>query len=113
MCYYLFIFECRILLFSAQDLDIAKSGQITSLSLPAAIVQLRYHWDQMFVALANGTVAVFKRNTNGAWDTTGPANIVKLGDTPVVTLLPIGSVLYAACGKKVFVLDGITGEYLV
>lgn len=82
------------------------------MSLQAAIVQLRYHWDQMFVALANGTVAIFKRSTDGSWDVTGPNN-VKLGDTPVVTLLPIGSVLYAACGKKVFVLDGITGETLV
>ena len=107
------IFKRRILLFCAHDLDIAKSGQVAALSLPAAVVQLHYHWDQMFVALANGTVAIFKRATDGSWDITGPSNTIKLGDTPVVKLLPIGSVLYAACGKMVYVLDGITGETLV
>ena len=85
-----------------------------SLSLPASVVQLRYHLDQMFVALANGTVAIFKRNcSEGAWELNSPATLVSLGDGPVVSLLPIGSALYAACGRSVYVLDGSTGETLV
>ena len=104
---------CRILLYSAHVPD--KTGQVGSLSLPASIVQLRYHWDQMFVALADGTVAIFKRsnNTEGAWELSAPATLVSLGHEPVVSLLPIGSALYAACGRSVFVLDGATGETLV
>ena len=101
----------RILLYCAQDPE--KSGQVGALNLSAAVVQLRYHWDQMFVALANGTVAIFKRNMEGSWELNAPATLVTLGQEPVVSLLPIGSALYAACGRNVFVLDGITGETLV
>lgn len=101
----------RILLYSAQEPD--RIGQVGSLSLPASVVQLRYHWDQMFVALANGTVAIFKRNvSDGSWDLNAPATLVTLGEEPVVSLLPIGSALYAACGHSVHVLDGLTGESL-
>lgn len=107
-----FICISRILLYSAHEPD--KTGQVGSLSLPASVVQLRYHWDQMFVALANGTVAVFKRsNSEGAWELNAPATLISLGDEPVVSLLPIGSALYAACGRSIFVLDGTTGETLV
>ena len=101
----------RILLFSAQDPD--KSGQVASVSVPASVVQLRHHWDAMFVALANGAVAIFKRNVDGAWDLNAPPTLVTLGDQPVLYLLPIGSSLYAACGRSVFVLDGNTAETLV
>jgi hypothetical protein len=102
----------RILLYSAHEPS--KTGQVGSLNLPASIVQLRYHWDQMFVALANGTVAIFKRRSiEGAWELNAPAMFVSIGCEPVVSLLPIGSVLYAACGRSVFVLDGITGEIMV
>ena len=99
------------MLYSAQDPD--KTGQVGSLCVPASVVQLRYHWDQMFVALANGTVAIFKRNSEGVWDINAPAAMVTLGEEPVICLLPIGSSLYAACGRNVFVIDGITGETLV
>jgi Rho guanine nucleotide exchange factor 10 len=102
----------RILLYSAHEPS--KTGQVGSLNLPAPVVQLRYHWDQMFVALANGIVAIFKRNSiEGGWELNAPATLVSMGDEPVVSLLPIGSALYAACGRSVFVLDGITGEILV
>lgn len=105
-------FISRILLYSAHEPG--KTGQVGSLSLPAPVVQLRYHCDQMFVALANGTVAIFKRNNSeGIWELNSPATLVTLGDEPVVSLLPISSALYAACGRSVFVLDGITGETLV
>ncbi|XP_059352325.1 uncharacterized protein LOC130695539 [Daphnia carinata] len=101
----------RILLYSAHEPG--KTGQVGSLNLPAPVVQLRYHCDQMFVALANGTVAIFKRNNSeGIWELNSPATLVTLGDEPVVSLLPISSALYAACGRSVFVLDGITGETL-
>ncbi|XP_046653295.1 rho guanine nucleotide exchange factor 10-like protein isoform X3 [Daphnia pulicaria] len=101
----------RILLYSAHEPS--KTGQVGSLNLPAPVVQLRYHWDQMFVALANGIVAIFKRNSiEGGWELNAPATLVSMGDEPVVSLLPIGSALYAACGRSVFVLDGITGEIL-
>lgn len=107
-----YFFFLRIFLYSANEPD--KTGQVGSLSLPASVVQLRYHWDQMFVALSNGTVAIFKRNsTEGVWELNSPATLVSLGGEPVVSLLPIGSALYAACGQSVFVIDGATGEILV
>lgn len=67
------------------------------------------------MALADGSVAIFKRNNNteGAWELNAPATLVSLGSEPVVSLLPIGPALYAACGRSVFVLDGATGETLV
>lgn len=102
----------RVVLYSAQEPE--KRGQIGSLSFPASVVKLKYYWDQMFVALVNGSIAIFKRNSlDGAWELNAPATLVSLGEDPVVDLLPIGSLLYAACGRRVYVLDVGTGETLV
>lgn len=84
---------------------------VLSSSLPAAVVQLKYHHGQMFVGLANGTVGVFRRGDRSAgWLLHAPALLLNLGKDPVVALLPIGPALYVACGSDVFVLCGSSGE---
>lgn len=86
---------------------------LASFSLPAAVVRLKYHQDQMFVGLANGTIGIFRRNEKLCWELERPVDYVTLGEHPVVALLPIGAVLYVACGPDVFVLSGSTGEVQV
>lgn len=80
---------------------------MTQLTVAASVVAIRYHGDQVFVALANGTVAVFPRADSTASTT------LELGTEPVSCLLPINAALYAACDKKVFVLCPYTGEIQV
>ena len=102
---------CRIILYSAAPSD--EYHPLASFSLPAAVVQLKYHQDRMFVGLANGTIGIFRRNETLSWDIDSPIDYVILGKDPVVALLPIGAVLYVACGSDVFVLSGSTGEVQV
>lgn len=74
------------------------------------MAQLKYHQGQMFVGLANGMIGIFKRNEKLLWDLDAPATLLALGRDPIVALLPIGLVLYVACGPDVFVLAGSSGE---
>ena len=74
---------------------------------------IQYHCDAVWVGLANGTLAVFRRNLlTLIWDL-GNIHLISLGTDPVVCLLPVrSSGLYAACGKRVWVVDANTNEQL-
>lgn len=39
-----------------------KWEEIGSTVVPASIIQLKYHWDQVYVALSNGSVIIFHRD---------------------------------------------------
>lgn len=98
----------RILLYAADEPE--KQEEVGSAGVPDVISQIKYHCDSVFVALGNGMVLVYRRNpVDGAWLLKEP-QVLSLGSEPVSSLLPINLCLYAACGKKVFVLSGITGE---
>lgn len=88
---------------------------LTTCSVPAAITQILYHHESVFVALANGCVQIFRRSPiDGQWLLRDPQTISLGGSThdPVSHLLPINAMVYAGCGRKVWVINGITGEIL-
>lgn len=98
----------RLLLYAADEPE--KQEEIVSAAVPDVITQIKYHCDSVFVALGNGVLLVYRRNlVDGAWLLKEP-QVLTLGTEPVSSLLPINLCLYAACGKKVWVLSSITGE---
>jgi Rho guanine nucleotide exchange factor 10 len=102
---------CRLLLYAAADPE--KQEEVGSCTVPAAIVQIRCHCDSVFVALADGNLLQYTRSPqDGSWPLKDP-HTLSLGTDPVSCLLPINMCLYAACGKKVWVLSAFTGEIQV
>ncbi|XP_077288242.1 rho guanine nucleotide exchange factor 10-like protein isoform X5 [Arctopsyche grandis] len=97
----------KIFLYAANEPE--KQDQISQTIVPAIITQIKYHCDCVFVALGNGSVLIFHRDMTGAWSLKDPITI-NLGIDPVSCLLPINLSVYAACGKKVWVISGLTGE---
>ncbi|KAJ9586693.1 hypothetical protein L9F63_019731 [Diploptera punctata] len=98
----------RLLLYAASEPE--KQEEVGSCTVPAVIVQIKCHCDCVFVALANGSLLQFSRDPHdGSWALKHPQTL-SLGSDPVSSLLPINMCLYAACGKKVWVLNAITGE---
>lgn len=86
-------------------------------TLPSQVICIIYHLDAVWVGLASGSLAVFRRDPrNGCWDLSSPQMIL-LGDEPVACILPMmsggGGALYAACGKRVWVIDAFTNEQIV
>lgn len=109
--YLLLFIYCRLLLYAASEPQ--KQEEVASCTVSAVIVQIRCHYDCVFVALANGSLLQYTRNSNdGSWLLKDPQTLT-LGTDPVSCLLPINMCLYAACGKKVWVLSALTGEIQV
>ncbi|KAF8790884.1 Rho guanine nucleotide exchange factor 10 like protein [Argiope bruennichi] len=86
-----------------------KWEEIGNTVVPASILQMKYHFDQVYVALTNGTVIIFHRNGDGQWQLQDPT-IVTLDQEPVTCLLPLGLTVYCASGSKIWVVDSITAE---
>lgn len=95
----------RILIYSGEELE--RGELVSQIALPANVMAIRYHSDQIFVALANGKVEVFPRSDAVA------LNSVELGVDPVTCLLPINTALYASCENKVFLLCPYTAQIQV
>ncbi|KAL3116101.1 hypothetical protein niasHT_007401 [Heterodera trifolii] len=77
--------------------------------MPDAVLSILHLNGRMFAALANGSVAVFHRNTIGEWSTSGYF-VVKLGSvtSSVCHLCTVGGNVWAACRNCVMVLDPTT-----
>ncbi|KAI4460429.1 rho guanine nucleotide exchange factor [Holotrichia oblita] len=98
----------KLLLYAADEPE--KQEEICSATVPDVIVQIKYHCDSVFVALGNGGLLIYRRSLlDGSWLLKDP-QALHLGGDPVSSLLPINLCMYAACGKKVWVLNAITGE---
>eukprot|EP00095_Tigriopus_kingsejongensis_P003352 maker-scaffold787_size97196-snap-gene-0.12 protein:Tk03352 transcript:maker-scaffold787_size97196-snap-gene-0.12-mRNA-1 annotation:"rho guanine nucleotide exchange factor 10" len=100
----------KIILYSASDPE--RGHEIGRASLPSEVVSIQYHCEAVWVGLASGSLAVFRRDhLSGAWDLAYPSMII-LGCDPVSCLLPITNGIYAACDKRVWVINGHTNEQL-
>ncbi|KAI4460416.1 rho guanine nucleotide exchange factor [Holotrichia oblita] len=98
----------KLLLYAADEPE--KQEEICSATVPDVIVQIKYHCDSVFVALGNGGLLIYRRSLlDGSWLLKDP-QALHLGGDPVSSLLPINLCMYAACGKKVWVLNAVTGE---
>lgn len=99
----------KIIIFSGVEPE--KQEKLAEVPIVAAVTQIRYHCDAMFVALSNGRVSVFRRNHDDSWALQEPLAI-ELGDKPVHCLLPVDGIIYATCGKRVFAINALTAEIM-
>ncbi|KAJ8984924.1 hypothetical protein NQ317_012170 [Molorchus minor] len=84
----------KLLLYAADEPE--KQEEIANTTVSDVVMQLKYHCDNVFVALANGTLCVYRKNPiDGTWLLQDP-QILTLGSDPVSYLLPINLSLYAA-----------------
>lgn len=100
----------RIFIYDGNSPEIEK--QITFCTLSSGITQILYSVGNVFVALANGSIQIFRRSSDGEWNLKGTQIVMLIETNPVSHLLPIKDNVYAACGRKVWVINGPSGEIL-
>lgn len=98
----------KIFIYSAAHPEQEK--QVGFCTVPAAVTQIQFHLDSTFVALSNGTVQIFRRGFDGHWLLKEPQTVSLGIPEPVTNILSINANVYAGCGKKVYVLNGLSGE---
>ncbi|XP_064461059.1 rho guanine nucleotide exchange factor 10-like isoform X2 [Ornithodoros turicata] len=97
----------RLILLRASCPD--KWTEVGSTTVGYTVTQILYHCERVYVALVNGTLSIYRRDTAGNWDLDSPSILV-LGTDPITSLLPLGTSLYCACADKIYVLDGFTSD---
>ncbi|EFN83799.1 rho guanine nucleotide exchange factor 10-like protein isoform X2 [Harpegnathos saltator] len=97
----------KIIVYAASEPE--REEEIGSYPVPGPVVEVKYHCDNVFVALGIGLLLLFKRQVDGTWNLKDPF-VISLGNDPVSCLMPINTSIYAACGKKVWVLNATTGD---
>ncbi|XP_046596842.1 rho guanine nucleotide exchange factor 10-like protein isoform X1 [Neodiprion lecontei] len=97
----------KLIIYAASEPE--KQEELGSYPVSGSVVQIKYHCDNVFVALGTGSLLMFIRQFDGSWLLRNPLEI-SLGNDPVSCLMPINTFVYAACGKKVWVLNGNNGE---
>lgn len=97
----------KIIIYAASEPE--KEEEIGSYPVSGAVIEIKYHCDNVFVALGTGLLLLFRRQADGAWALKDPTAI-SLGNDPVSCLMPINVSIYAACGKKVWVLNATSGD---
>lgn len=89
-----------------------QEKQLTQLTVPGIPTQILYHvpGDSVFVALSNGDVLMYRKEQD-VWNLKN-YQLIKLDNNqaPITSVLSINSNIYAASGRKIFVLNGITGD---
>lgn len=86
-----------------------QEKRLTSCTTSAPIVQILYHLDSVFVALSNGSVKIYRRQSD-EWNLRTSQDVQLIDSTPVSHILPINENIYAACGTKVWVINGLSGH---
>ncbi|GBP36966.1 Rho guanine nucleotide exchange factor 10 [Eumeta japonica] len=99
----------KIIIFSGVEPE--KQEKLAEVATNAAVTQIRYHCDSMFVGLANGRVSVYRRNHDDSWALHEPL-AVDLGDRPVYCVLPVNGIIYATCARRVYAINGLTAEIM-
>lgn len=97
----------KILIYIASEPE--KQEELGNYSVSGPVIQIKYHCDNVFVALGIGLLLLFKRQVDGTWNLRDPF-VISLGSEPVSCLMPINASVYAACGKKVWVLNAVSGD---
>lgn len=99
----------KIIIFSGVEPE--KQEKLTEVATVAAVTQVKYHCDAMFVGLSNGRVSVYRRSHDDSWALQEPLAI-ELGDKPVHCVLPVDGIVYATCARRVFAINALTAEIM-
>lgn len=89
-----------------------QEKQIIQLSVPETPTQILFHvaGESVFVALANGDILMYRKEQD-VWNLKH-YQLIKLDNfhISITSVLSINMNIYAASGRKIFVLNGITGD---
>lgn len=89
-----------------------QEKQIVQLSLPEVPTQILFHvaGESVFVALASGDILMYRKEQD-VWNLKHH-QLIKLDNfhISITSVLSINMNIYAASGRKIFVLNGITGD---
>ena len=67
----------KLLVYSAAEPE--KQEEIGSYPVSGPVVQIKYHYDNVFVALGTGNLLMFKRHYDGFWNLKEPT-VITLGE---------------------------------
>lgn len=89
-----------------------QEKQIVQLNMPETPTQILFHvaGESVFVALANGEMLMYRKDQD-VWNLK-QYQLIKLENhhISITSVLAINMNVYAASGRKIFVLSGLTGE---
>lgn len=89
-----------------------QEKQIVQLSMPETPTQILFHvaGESVFVALANGDIMMYRKEQD-VWNMKH-YQLIKLDNfhISITSVIAININVYAASGRKIFVLNGITGD---
>lgn len=89
-----------------------QEKQIIQLSLPETPTQILFHvaGESVFIALANGDIMMYRKEQD-VWNLKHHQLIrLESHHISITSILAINMNIYAASGRKIFVLNGITGD---
>lgn len=110
-CVWLGTSNKKIVMYAGNNPEQEK--QIAQVNLPDVPTQILYHvtCDRTFIALSNGDILMYhKEDHSDIWNLK-QYHIIKLDEHKNITsMLSINSNVYVACGKRIYVLNGSTGD---
>ncbi|XP_059612881.1 uncharacterized protein LOC132259326 isoform X1 [Phlebotomus argentipes] len=98
----------KILVYAACNPE--QEEQVATCPVPGNVSQILHHSDYVAVSLSSGCVLIFRKRPGGSWNLAEPQVVSLASSEPVTSVLPINASIYAACGKKVWVLSSDSGE---
>lgn len=98
----------KLLIYAATAPEQEK--QISQMAIPSAATHILHHYDSVFVAMACGNVLLFKKDQNDCWTLKHHEIILLENSQAITSLLSINNHVYVASGRKIYVLNGNTGE---
>lgn len=99
----------KLLIYSATNPEFEKL--LAEVNVPAVPSHIVWHNESVFVALATGNILMFRRDQNEFWNLQQYKELILDTTQGISSMLSINSSIYAASGRKVFVLNGTTGDY--
>ena len=70
----------KVIVYAAAEPE--KQEELGSYPVGGPVIQIKYHYDNVFVALGTGSLLMFKRQFDGTWNLKEPA-VITLGMSPL------------------------------
>lgn len=92
----------RICIYEVRQSD--KSHFTASFQVSHPVLDLKYLNQNVYAALANGSVLVFTRSSDGQWNIKDH-RVIELDTMAVTSLLAVQSTMWCGCGNNIFILE--------
>jgi len=110
-CVWLGTSNKKIVMYAGNNPEQEK--QIAQVHVPDVPTQILYHvtCDKTFIALSNGDILMYHKEDHCDIWNLKQYHVIKLDEHKTITsMLSINSNVYVACGKRIYVLNGSTGD---